>query len=481
MGVAEVWAAARRRTLGGERHSILDPRSTTRILKTFSDPDSLADPGRFDILAREGYGLNSIVRACVDEIASSAAEPEFVVERRVGPDQWEKVEARGQGQDGRGRQLAKLVADPAGDRLTTPYEWLYRAVQELFIYGNAIGRIRRGTESGTPQSIELLQVPRVEPLRRAVGDPVQSVRLHRYLDRSLITDGAGHIDYPITDIVHFRLPAPLDDFWGLPPMASCLRALDLDDKALDSIRAFFYNAATPCGMLSLKGTTRAEERRALQNEMALKFGGPNAHTPMVVDQDASYQEIGTRPDKLKLDHIFDITESRVCSVFQVPPILIAVRLGIIYGTYANYQSARTSFWREKLRPLYAYICSVLTHRIAKEFGEDFRIRPDLTKVEDLQESEKLKRDWSVTGYKEGILTHHQACAVVGVKPDSKDHYRTRSTDGDPYEPGAMPKPKPLPAPKTAPASRAAASRDASPGAPADDAGPGLTLVIGSSS
>lgn len=446
-----------------DQHSILDPRSrrNNSLLLQLTDPDSLAEAHQFDRLAREGYRLHSVVRACIDELVSSAAEPEFIVEEYAGNNRWEKVNPlEGRGKGSNARELAKLMMNPGGlteGRVIPRYEWFERFLTEYSIYGNAMAHKVRGATSGMCKQLELLRVPWIEPDRAQIGDEVRTVTVRKYLTKDIVAPQGTATSIRIQDLLHSRTIDPLDDFWGLPAMASCLEDIDLDQKAHLYLRTFFYNAGTPQGLLKLKGVANQDQRTKLQQQWGERYSGQGAHRLAVLDQDAEYQELGTRPDKLKLDHIFDVTESRICATYHVPPGLVAVRIGLMRNTFSNAKEQRRSFWHETLRPMYVKLGDLFTASLAWEFNQDgsLRIRPDFSRVEDLQELTDSKRTWAMDGYDKGLLSHHEARANVDLPSKGEDHFKTKSADGQPFQIGEKPNPNPKPEKPVNPAARPA--------------------------
>lgn len=447
----------------GERHSFEGPES--RLLRLFAEPNSLASYEDFHALATVGYRACAIVRACVDEIASSVSEPRLLVERWRPGDQWEEVSPHGQGPTNPGRQLARLLLDPAGDRKTSSMDLRGQLIQQHQIFGNGIMHKRRHENSRTPGALEILRVPYVEPVRNAASKRAKVTQIKYRLTESHSFVAADTITIPIDDIIHIKHPDPLDSFWGLAKMVSALAEIDLDKEAITYLRTFFKNGGTPAGILKLKGMVPPDERRRLKADMKREFGDTNRHSFMVLDQDAEYETVGTRPDHLKLgDSVFDVSESRTASVFGVPPIIIGVRLGIIRGTYSNYASARTSFWNETLRPMYEELDQTLTLQLAYDFGQpgEYRIRHDLTGVKDLQESQDILWKRAQDGYNLGIITRNEARKLIGLAPDTGgEHYKTKTSDSKPAKPAEIPdpvKPEPKPAPGAAPAKKPAAKQ-----------------------
>jgi HK97 family phage portal protein len=416
----------------------------------------------FELIARLAYRYNGIARACIQEIATSVAEPALQVQRRNSEGQWKAVDPGGSGPAGPVRELARLLLDPARNGLTSPYDWKERFLTEYQLYGNAFALKRRFNGSNRPGGLQILPVPQLYVERFDPRDPVQTVYYRKTGQRSLVAD-RGDTPIPRTDLLHAKIPDPLDDFWGLPPIATAMNEIVLDAQALRYLRAFFKGGQVS-GILSTKTTTKPEQRREIKLRWREEFGsgGENQLGIAVLDGDVSYKETGTRPDKLKIDQISDLTESRICSAFGVPPVLVGVRIGIMRATDTNYRNARISFWKETLRPMYTKIGESLTIALLPEFGlepGDVRIVFNLDAIEELQEAQVVLWERAVTAYDKGLLTRNEARKIVSQSSDAGgEHYKTKSSDGQAAKPDAIPKPQlPKPVPAAAPARKPAQS------------------------
>lgn len=374
------------------------------------------DVGAF---AEAGYRRHSIINACVRELASSSAEPKLTVEvRKKG--EWVSVEDDQEREAaGPGLRLLRLLRNPNVEQ--SQFEWLEQLVMFLSVAGNNYTHKVRNVG----QRISELWNLRPDRIKIKPGDD------------GLIASFTYTVDetkpqaLPVEDVTHFKLPDPLDDYYGLSPIAAVERVADMDTRSVDYINAFFENAGTPCGLLRLKsGPVEPAERELIKAKWKAQQVGPEAfHSLAVLDADAEYQELGSRPDKLKLDFLFDTTESRICMGFGIPPIIVGVRLGLIRSTFANYREARRSLWRETLAPMYGRIEDKLTQNLASEFAPNLRIRFDLSGIEELQESEESRRKFAVDFFNAGLLTQNEGrLAVDYPEVDGGDVFKRKSTD-----------------------------------------------------
>lgn len=405
------------------------PKEQHQTLRQVISQQTSFSPGRplpsardLEQFGREGYHLNAIVHACVREIATSVAEPKIVVERfKAG--EWVKVEDDGTVSNDPGLRLHRLLKMP--NRVQSQYDWIEALIIDLQTFGNQFTHKLRD-EGG-----KVAELWNLRPFKMSViPGPDGLVNSYEYKRSALDVK-----EVPEEDVVHLRFADPLDDFYGLPPLLSASRSLDTDDQALDYVRAFFRNAGTPHGILTFKVEATPDERQRVKDLWRDQFGGRDGwHSLSVIDADVEYKEIGTTLDKLKMDHIFDTTETRLCMVFQVPPILVATRIGLLRATYANYKDARASFWRETLVPMYVRLEEKLNHGLVmREFGTGLRMRFDLSMVEELQESVDSKRNWALKSWEAGLATRNEAREIVELPEIAGgDTFKTKTSDGEPF-------------------------------------------------
>lgn len=371
-----------------------------RMLPFWQSARPLPHPHDYRTFAQDGFRRNTVIFACITEISTSAAEPPLRAMRQSREEPLELPPTD---------PLAQLVARPNPSQ--SCYELLSTLVTHLHVAGNAyLHKVR--ARNGQPVQLWTLRPDRVR---------IQPDRMGMVAQYAFQVNGQP-IQLPAADVIHFTMhPDPLDDYYGLSPIAVLARFGDLDNQATDFLRAFFLNAGVPGGLLTFKaGRIGKDERERVRQLWIDQYSGEKGwHAPGVIDADVTYHELGTQPRRMDLSTIWGVTESRIASAFGVPPILVGLWIGLEHGTYANYKEARRSFWEETLSPLYRRLSDKLTHGLASEFGEDRLIQFDLSAVEALQENRDVRDQRAIKGWDSGLLTMNQANAELGY-PESPD-------------------------------------------------------------
>lgn len=364
-----------------------------RIVPTWQAGRPLARPDDYAKLAQEGYRQNALIAACIFEIVSSGAEPPLravkdLPDGRVEPLPFDHA-------------LSVLCRNPNPEQ--SGYDFIETILTQQQISGNWYVRKARALAGN------LLHLFPVRPDRVEVV-PGKDGYVQEYRDdgRPLAAD----------DVIHGKLHYdPLNEWYGLSPIAVVARFVDLDNNAGDFLRAFFYNDGTPAGILKFKARVEPDDRRRVKELWTQEHSGMQGwHSVSVLDGDADYKDIGVSPEKLRMNVIWETTESRICSIMGVPSAVVGALVGT-NPTYSNYKEARASFYQETLSTLWRKTADRLTAGLRPEFSDErIRLEFDLSKVAGLQEDIAVRRTFAIASYEKGFATLNEARALAGMAP-----------------------------------------------------------------
>jgi HK97 family phage portal protein len=376
----------------------------SRMISTWMANKPLPATNDYASLVNGGYRRNQIIYACVNLKAASFAEPRLIAAERT---------PEGTSDLGFDHDLQRLLDEPNPDQ--DQYELLellgihYETAGEFFVH-----KVRSGSDKVV--RLDVLRPDRIAPIADSSG----VVKEYEYS-----VDGAGKRTIPARDVLHNCRPDPLNDYRGLSPIAVAARAVDMDNQSLDFLRTYFLNGGMPKGILKLKGTVSPEERDRVRQKWTQQYGGASGwHTAAVLDGDVDYSELGSKPSDMDLSAVFDVSETRICQVFQVPPILVAARIGLNRSTYANARDARLSFWDETMAPVFRRAAASFTRGIAREFEPPARqgrsqsrliCRWDTSDVPALQENIDTLWTRALAGWNAGLVTMNEARTMVRLR------------------------------------------------------------------
>src|SRR5690606_8956357 len=132
-------------------------------------------------------------------------------------------------------------------------------------------------------------------------------------------------------------------YFGMPPLRPAVRAIAADNEATDYVTAMLQNSAVPSTIIFTQERLDEERRNRFTKKWKQKVGGRNRGEPVFMAQDAKVETLPHTLRDMECPDLRTISESRICSVFGVPPILVGANVGLQRSTFSNYEEARRSF------------------------------------------------------------------------------------------------------------------------------------------
>src|SRR3972149_827906 len=224
------------------------------LLPTWQQNQSLDSGQNLANWIDEGYSKNSLIYACIEEIATSFAE--------LGP-QLTIPDAKGEQQTIDQHEVLDLLADP--NESMDGYEFLATAMT----HHPAAGTVYIHT--GQRREDDLFEV--------SISGQVKA-RL------------------PRRDVIHWRTRNLTNDFYGLSPIALLLYEGNVDAEMTKFDWAFFRNAGVPMGILKTAKKPTPDEAKELKGAFRRMFGGMKKWFEVMIlpAEGADYQQLG-RPIK----------------------------------------------------------------------------------------------------------------------------------------------------------------------------------------
>ena len=344
--------------------------------------------------ASEGYGKNEIVHACIRELSISAATPRYHITAPSTDGGTVEIE-RG--------LLYDLVATP--NPYTDWYSFIERLVTFLMVSGNAYAIKERGRND----QVSALYLLRPDRVAIVPGD---------YGAQSYIYT-VGGVEYGIEarDMCHLALPNPGGDIYGLSPLQVLSRTVNLDLNMTDFAKVYFQNAGVPSGLLKVKRRLNSqEEASTIRARWRSQFGGVNNfHRIAILDDDAEYQPMSNSPKDMALEGLHNLTESRICAVFGVPPILIGANVGLQRSTFSNYREARLAFHSETLEPMVARILRYFNRNLFSEYTGNETLSVDWSAMRAVLDDAAASSTRITALFAGGLVTLNEAREELGFE------------------------------------------------------------------
>ena len=397
--LVDSWRAGRSRWLGARNAS---------LIPTWQEGAEAANPSDVARFARDGYEKNSLIYSCIKEKATSfgALHPQVV---------------RADGSVRRDHRMVDLLRDP------NPHQDGQEFAEELATQFDAAGNcyVWKVAVSDDPARRRALASWPVQELRTIRPDlvtivPGATTARDVYVVK---VDGRERARIPRSQMIHIREPNLTNDFYGLPKIALLVREGAVDLSMSDFELAFFRNAGVPMGLLSINGRVTPEEVTATKKRFRDAYNGVKRWFDLLVlnSDKASYTPMGLPQNQMEMDSTRYHVESRICSVFGVPGVIVGARYALQGGgTTTTYEDAEHAFWAETMVPFSMRFARAWKKFLLPEFAttrdEKADVTYDFTVVRALQEDRSRKLREVTRLVLTGGFTVNQALTTVGMDP-----------------------------------------------------------------
>ncbi len=301
--------------------------------------------------------------------------------------------------------LLDLLARP--NPAQTGADLVEALVSNLLLFGNAY--IEASRVEGEPRELHALRPDRMSVVTGRNGWPAaydytvagQTVRFPM--------GGAG-----LAPILHMKLFNPLDDHYGLPPLAAAQVALDTHNAAGFWNKALLDNAARPSGALVYQGAdghlTDAQFER-LRGELEENFSGAaNAGRPLLLEGGLDWKAMSLSPKDMDFIEAKAAAAREIALAFGVPPLLLGLPGD---NTRANYAEANLAFSRQTVIPTLARLQKSVAAWLAPAYRGALRFDYDVDRIDALSADRAV--EWKRVG-EASFLTIDEKRAALGYGP-----------------------------------------------------------------
>lgn len=239
-----------------------------------------------------------VVSACIRVLGDAAAGLEPHVYRQAG----------------KRRSKQDKEIDPP-EVIVNPYADIeredgdFRRVAALGLNGNIYSHVTLRDENDKPEAVEVLNPAMIKP-QLVDGRKVYKV-------------GAAGREIPAADVIHTPWLSLAGGVVGLNPIEIGVHGFGNALAAAEYADRFYPQAMHPSGILSINRPLRGQDAKRVEKEIFTKHGGlSQAHTPIVLDAEAKWQQITITPETAQLLQSRSFSRAEISGFYGVPPHLI---------------------------------------------------------------------------------------------------------------------------------------------------------------
>lgn len=345
---------------------------------------------------------NELVFACLHAKATAALDPRLVVQQRTAKNEF--VEAPG-------HPMRRLMMQPNPQMTESD-------LMKAAIISWDISNPRRFFCEKVYKGALLKEL---HPLNPARMTPKYSKTPSRDIIGYTWQDGTYRREYSLDELVIRSAPAWYDP----PPLPAALGNVKSDTAQTDFVSAFFDNGGVPPGILKYNRPLNDPRREEIRDKWRAAHGNRwgRQHDIAVLDVSAEYQKIGSQLDELSSQILRSVSESRVCMVFGVPPLIVYAYVGLIRATYSNLKEAWANFWDATMSPTFKEWRAFWTIALLPEFeyendilSERVRLQYDMGQVSFMQEDVDAAQTRARANFQANGIDLNEFRASIGYSP-----------------------------------------------------------------
>jgi HK97 family phage portal protein len=184
-------------------------------------------------------------------------------------------------------------------------------------------------------------------------------------------------------VLHLKLFAPADDWYGQSPMEAAAAAIDIHNAGGAWNKALIDNAARPSGALVYSGAggmDRLSDEQFLRLRAELSeahMGAANAGRPLLLEGGLDWKPMSLSPMDMDFMAARHAAARDIALAFGVPPMLLGIPGD---NTYANYREANLAFWRQTVLPLAQKVARAVENWLGARWPAAAQVDVDLESI-----------------------------------------------------------------------------------------------------
>jgi len=216
---------------------------------------------------------------------------------------------------------------------------------------------------------------------------------------------------------------PNDPTKYISPITAAKKSEQIDEERANYMMEMLTNLKAPGLVLHQELDWTDEQKNEARKILNDLIGKGKRGSPLFVSGKGSKAEMTAPLKDLDWPGLTMLSESRICAVYGVPPIVLNLRAGIEHATYSNYEQAEKAFYHGTISSIWQTLAAELTRTlILSDFGDELKgvkFWFNTQDVKQLHEDENKLAERATNLYFGGIATLEEARAIVSLPAPKK--------------------------------------------------------------
>lgn len=211
------------------------------------------------------------------------------------------------------------------------------------------------------------------------------------LEGYVMQSDRGQFAFDCAEIIHVKLPNPLNSTVGMSPLVAAFKPVLLDRFTTEHMIRFYKSGARLGGIIETEKSLNKEQLSRFQRSFENNYTGrQNFHRTLVLPPGMSYKAVEQNPAETALLEFCKYNRETLLSVYNVPPIKVGI---MDHANYANAIVQLKIFFNDTIMPYLSFIEDGfnLKNTLMPD-TRSFRMKFDLSDVEALKENNKEMAD-----------------------------------------------------------------------------------------
>ena len=143
--------------------------------------------------------------------------------------------------------------------------------------------------------------------------------------------------------------------------------------------------------------------------------------PAVMGSGVDYKSTSQTFKDFQFDQVDARNEARICTVFDIPPILLGTKVGLQSATYSNYEEARKAWYQHWVSSQWRWLAGQAKLQLLTDYEDietlsKFDVAFDLSEVKALQEDRTAIFTRATEATKGNVITRDEGREEMGYDP-----------------------------------------------------------------